>query len=410
MNAELRQQAQLSLTGVTMPRLASNLLLLNRQQLSAQLSVLAEQNPLIELPEPGGMPRLDPPGITLAEHVAEQLAYTPLDKLLRADALRCLSALDQRGYLPNDRQLAKLAQLPLMRSAAASDTIRQLSPIGVGARSLVECLTLQLDALSPQTEAVRLARRIINEHNGLFRQRDLRRLAPERQLASALAVLRSLQPRFANSFAAPAKAVIPDLEVRKSAGVWQIFPLARAVPFELSADAARLRDTSKIWRALNRQAHRLRDALEFRHATLLKVAQAMVDRQRAFFFEGNAALTPLGLSDIAATVGLSVSTISASIHSKYFAHAGKSLALKFLLQRNTCPTHPLAATALQEMLKHFIATEKSSAPLTDQHLMLLLHECGYPLARRTVTKHRIAANIIPSFLRRQDNLEPWKFQ
>lgn len=122
------------------------------------------------------------------------------------------------------------------------------------------------------------------------------------------------------------------------------------------------------------------------------------------------ALVPLGLRDLASITKYSVSTISAIIHNKHFVHAGKTFALKFLMQRDSCKQRPLASAALQARIKNFVAEETDNAPLTDQHLMRILHEQGYPLARRTVAKHRAAARIMPSFFRKQPQSELWKSQ
>ena len=150
-----------------------------------------------------------------------------------------------------------------------------------------------------------------------------------------------------------------------------------------------------------REARSLSSAVRFRNATLLRVAQAMVDRQRAFFERGRSALAPARLRDIAADTGLATSTVAAAIAHKGIATPHGTLALKYLLQRRVTGDGRLSAAALQEAIRSLVATEDPERPYTDEQIMTALkHKCG-ALARRTVAKHRRLAGALPSSLRRR---------
>ena len=391
------QETNLQLEQRLMPRLTRDLLTLNDLALQNKLQELAADNPLLEVRErtmSGGQPAVP----TLTEHLANQLETMPLATTVRADALRCLGELNERGYLPPVQELATYVGLTRQRAQRAVTTIRSLSPVGVGAHDLADCLTLQLEALPPSA-AVTGAQRLIKDHfSALGRGRH--DLLPRTGRSAALAVIASLRPSFANNFIAPAAAIEPDLLVQRVFGVWQVTLIAPDRPVQLRAGYAD-HGGSTAWRLLARQTHALLDALSFRAATLVLVAQALVDRQRAYFEQGKLALVPVRLCDIATDIGLSISTVSATIRHKHLATPGGTIALKYLLQRKTKGHGRLAAAALQEAIKQLVATEDPALPFTDDAIMTKLQAGHGAPARRTIAKHRQRAGILPSNLRRR---------
>lgn len=398
MTVTLQQLPQLQANLHPMPRLTSRLLQLGRQELHHELALLAEQNPLLELIE-RELPRLATPIPTLAEHLHEQLGKTPMTERLRADATRCVASINGRGYLPATAALALATGLSPTRASAATKAIRRLDPIGVGAHDLADCMALQLAAIGTVTPTVQAARRLVRDHfPALARRRH--DLLPALHRQEALAVLTTLQPRFADSFTQAATSVTPDLEAHRNAGVWQVRHRDSGLPVRIDATLAKQAQADPAWCKMFRQANSLLGTLAFRQATLLTVAQALVDRQRGFFERGPAALVPIRLRDIAATTGFAISTVAATVQGKYLATPKRVLALKYLFQRDTGGRRRQAAASLQEAIKQLIANEDPTAPLSDQQIMLTLRLSGPAPSRRTVTKHRLAANLPAAHLRR----------
>lgn len=386
-----------------MPRIASRLLGLNQQDLRLELSNLAQHNPFLELA--GESERAAPASYlatqqpTLKQFLHSQLEVMPLAAQLRDDCESCLDSLDGRGFLPKAAALAKAQQIPEPRAAKALAVIRSLNPVGVGAHDLAECLLLQLAAL-PERPGKAKAQKLIENNFALLARGRIDKL-PSDGLLMALEALRSLQPTFANDFASPAAYLVPDLAAVNDSGVWRVQPFDHEALATLHHDIAKAppgKDGAR-WRALARQARAVLSALEFRSSTLLRVAQALIDRQRRFFTAGRRALRPVGLRDLALDTGLSISTISTTLRHKSLSYPGGVITLKYFLQRKTAGGHT-AAAALQEAIRRIVEAEDPDHPLSDEAIMTRLQAEHGKAHRRTIAKHRKLARIPPAHLRR----------
>lgn len=368
---------------------------------------------------------------TLAEHLRAQLAATRARPRDRALVELLIDALDENGYLTCTVEEAWAlcpphAQIELDEITAALALLQSFDPPGVGARSPAECLRLQIDALSgarsglpaAATEALRLARHIVNDHLSLLAARDFARLrrlleASDEQLRSAQQVILGLNPHPGVAFSQTcADYVVPDIHVRRKGGRWMaqlnpdVMPRLRVNPeYAAAVKAERRTDRNKedaSWSTRLQEARWLIRNMQQRFDTILRVSQAIVERQSKFFAHGEIAMRPLVLREIADTVGLHESTISRVTTGKYMSTAFGVFELKYFFGSHVATEAGGAAssTAIRALIRQLIGAEDPKNPLSDSRLAELLGEQGIKVARRTVAKYREALKIGPVALRK----------
>lgn len=398
MKATLGQQTQQRLTHAQVPRLAGRLLSLGAAGLAAELRAIAEQNPALEYDEPE-LPPARGTQPTLHEHLAQQLETTPATARVRADALLCLGEMDPRGYLAAPGEVAAATGLSPARAERAVAAIRRLGPVGVGALDLADRLLMQLDDMDGGADVARARALVAGHFKALSRGR--RDLLPKAGLDRALAVIEGLRPSVANDFAEAAEAIVPELEAYRARGYWKVRHAEGPGRARLAGGAAS-GSRGGPWRRKVREARAVVGALGFRGDAMLRVAQALVDRQRGFLERGRGHLRPVRLRDVAADTGLAVSTVAAAVSNKSMATPSGVVALKFLVQRKAAGgANHVSAAALQEAIKGLVSAEDPAAPLTDEAIMERLRTDGLAASRRTVAKHRARAGLAPSNLRRR---------
>lgn len=363
---------------------------------------------------------------TLAEHLRSQLAVTTASRRDRALVELLIEALDERGYLATPLE-ELLALCPTEAGVEPDDLtaalalLQSFDPPGVGARSAAECLCLQLDALLRQGDptappaTIALARRIVSEHLPLLAARDyakLRKLldTDDDALRDAHALIRRLNPHPGVGFeASEPDYIVPDVYVRKIGNRWvaQLNPdVMPRLRLNQSYAAIVKREKSKEghtpWSVRLQEARWLIRNVQQRFDTILRVAQAIVDRQHNFFTHGAIAMRPLVLREIAETVDLHESTISRVTSNKYMATPFGVFELKYFFGSHVATETGGAAssTAIRALIKQLIGAEDPKNPLSDSKLAELLGEQGIVVARRTVAKYREALKIAPVAMRK----------
>jgi RNA polymerase sigma-54 factor len=343
---------------------------------------------------------------TLQQHLREQLMISPMGERDRALAHMIIDSLDDDGYFkPDFEELA--AMVPAEHDvrpeefAAALCLVQSLDPAGVGARNLEECLCLQLEALPEDTPARATALAMCRGHLALLGNREWARLqhavgCDEAQLHRARNLIRSLDPRPGHRFGAPeARYVVPDIIVRKLRDKWtaSINPasLPRVRLNRAYAEVVSNRGHSN--QSLSRQLQEARwllRSIEQRFATIQRVADSIVARQRGFFEYGEVAMKPLTLKLIAGELGLHESTVCRVTNSKYMATPRGLFEFKHFFSRKlaTDSGGAASATAVRAVMREMIAAEDPRAPLSDAELARLLAQQGLRVARRTITKYR----------------------
>jgi RNA polymerase sigma-54 factor len=349
------------------------------------------------------------PEPSLQAHLRNPLMLSPMGERDRALAHLIVDALDDDGYLKVS--LEELAALLTADGGVEPDELRaslklvqQLEPAGVGARDLQECLTLQLNARDERGPAWECACRIVQNHLPVLAAHELGKLqqqlnCDEKTMHQAIALIRSLDPKPGHRFGrGDARFVIPDVIVTKVRGKW-VCNLNPAVVPRLRinrsyADAVSGAGHSFLSKQLQ-EARWLLRSMEQRLVTIQRVAEAIVQKQRAFLEYGEVAMKPLALKHIAAQLNLHESTVCRVTNNKYMATPRGVYEFKHFFSRQlaTEAGGACSATAVRALLKELITTEDPARPLSDAKLATLLSEQGLRVARRTITKYRTLMRV-----------------
>jgi RNA polymerase sigma-54 factor len=352
---------------------------------------------------------------SLREHLSWQLGLMTIPERDRTLVQCLIEALDDDGYLT--QTLEELAEtLPAELEIEPEELqialrhLQYFDPTGVGARNAQECLALQL-AILPADDIQVLALKIVRDHLALLAGRDFVKLkkltgCDDDALRAAQLLIRSLNPRPGAQYTAlAARYVTPDVVVRKLRGHWTVNVNSDAFP--------RLRINSLYAQILSRQrgsglAGQLQEArwliknIQQRFDTILRVAQAIVDRQRQFLDHGEVAMRPLVLREIADILGLHESTVSRVTTQKYMATPRGIFELKYFFGSHVATETggACSATAIRALIKQLIGAEEPKKPLSDSQISEVLGQQGIVVARRTIAKYREALNIPPVNLRK----------
>ncbi len=357
----------------------------------------------------------------LQGHLEWQLNLTPMSETDLEIATMLIDGIDQDGYLHTtvDDILGSLdPELGVEDDEvkAVLKRLQQFDPPGVFARDLRECLILQLEQLPTDTPWITEAKYVVSEHINLLGSHDYTTLMrkaklKEDGLRSVLGLIKALNPKPGSGISSEEpEYVVPDVLVRNIRDEWRV---------ELNPDISpRLRvnaDYASLIRRADNSADNsfLKDhlqearwfikSLQSRNDTLLKVAIKIVEYQLDFFEEGEEAMKPLVLHDIAEAVGMHESTISRVTTQKYMHTPRGIFELKYFFSSHvsTDTGGECSSTAIRAMIKKLIADENPRKPYSDNKLSALLGEKGIQVARRTVAKYREAMLIPPSNERKQ---------
>jgi len=357
---------------------------------------------------------------TLREHLREQLMISPMGSRDRALAHMVIDSLDDDGYfkLSFDELAALVPAEHDVRPEdflAALRLVQSLDPAGVAARSLEECLELQLLPLDEDTPGRACALDIVRgRHLQLLGNREWARLqhavaCDEHTLHTARALIRTLDPKPGHRFGSTeARYVVPDVVVRKVRERWvaSINPasLPRVRLNRAYAEALQGRGSSQSLSRQLQEARWLLRSIEQRFATIQRVADAIVARQRGFFEYGEVAMKPLTLKLIAGELGLHESTVCRVTNSKYMATPRGLFEFKHFFSRRLATESggAASATAVRAVMRELIAAEDPRAPLSDAELARLLAQQGLRVARRTITKYRALMRLPSVDVRRAD--------
>ena len=352
----------------------------------------------------------DQSGQTLREHLLWQLEledFTPREAVIGETII---DAINDDGYLTVE--LAEIKDF-VGNDAGVTDEeleqalakVQRLDPVGIGARSLAECITLQLRQLESSTPGVDLAMRMASDHLAHIANQEygeIRRAlrTTEEDFDEALALVKSCNPKPGLTVSpAPAEYVVPDVFVRKIDGRWQVEISASGSPrLSVNQQYAKLLRGSGDHAALRTQLQEARwlvRSLEIRNETLLKVATCIVTRQREFLEHGDEAMKPLVLRDVAESIGMHESTISRVTTNKYMHTPRGVFEFKYFFSSHlsTVDGEEQSSTSVRAKIRKMIGAENPAKPLSDSKIASQLAEDGITVARRTVAKYREAMKI-----------------
>jgi len=360
----------------------------------------------------------DESGNTLREHLLWQLEmehFTPRQAVI-GEAI--VDSINDDGYLDGELEeilggLDSASGFTLDEVKESLTLVQRLDPVGIGARSISECIILQLRQLDTTTPGLELAVQLAQNHLDLIAsqsfgemRRDLR--ATEEDLHDALALIKSCNPKPGLAVSpAAAEYVIPDVFVRKIDGHWQVEISATGIPrLSVNQQYARLLRGSgdhAVLRSQLQEARWLIRSLEIRNETLMKVATCIVTRQTAFLEHGDEAMKPMVLRDVAEEIGMHESTISRVTTNKYMHTPRGVFEFKYFFSSHLSSAggEDQSSTSVRAKIRKLIGAENPGKPLSDSKIANILAEDGITVARRTVAKYREAMNISSSSERRQ---------
>lgn len=353
---------------------------------------------------------------SLHDQLRKQLLVWPLSDRERILAQLLIGELSDAGYLETSLEelleiIPRENSVKLHELEAALTIVQQLEPAGIGARTLQECLLLQLAEVPETVPGRALAISMVTEHFELLARRQFPRIeqllgCDDTALHTARALIRTLDPRPGRCHAADeTRYVIPDVIVSQSGKRWVAKMNPAAQPsIRLNRSYAELAGGKQGSLACN---HMLQEArwmlrnIEQRLDTIQRVANAIVARQRVFFSHGDAAMRPMILSDIAGEIGIHESTVCRATNGKYMATPRGLFEFKYFFSRQL-PARggSCSALAIRALIRELIAAENPEQPLSDVQLARLLNDQGFGLVRRTVTKYRTQMRVPSVELRR----------
>jgi RNA polymerase sigma-54 factor len=355
---------------------------------------------------------------TLQEHLQWQLGLSKLGEREQRIGAAILDAVNDDGYLIEPIEEIALNLMPELTVLPTEveqvlKVVQSFDPPGVAARSVSECIELQLrqlDADTPGLEtALVIAANYLDEvaaHQYTLLRRQLR--SSEDDLDQALALVRACQPRPGSSLHANAPDyVVPDVFIRRTEQGWAVEINPASVPrIRVNQSYAGMLGRSADFATMRTQLQEARwliRSLEIRNETLLKVARCIVQRQAAFLDQGEEFMQPMILKDVADAVEMHESTISRVTTNKYMHTPRGVFEFRYFFSSHVSGTDgsELSSTAIRAKIRKLISSEDQDKPLSDSRIAEILSDDGVQVARRTVAKYREALNIAPSSERKR---------
>ena len=375
-------------------------------------------------------------GTSFAEYLKSQIYLTKMDKPDRHIAKFVVGNIDEDGYLRrtveelvDDLAFREGLQVTDEKMEEIVEQVKQFDPVGVGAYDLQECLLMQLSR-KETTSSVKLAYKIIKDQFEVFSKRNFhklqqRLLVDEEQLSQAITEITRLNPRPGSAWIGTVvernqSIVIPDFIVEQEDDKLQITINHGNIPaLHVSAqykdmmdeythptqlNNAQIREAARFVKTNVENAQYFIDAIRQRYETMMRTIEVLVHLQRDFFTQGDSMyLKPLTLKEIADRTGYDISTVSRAFSNKYVQTEFGVFPLKFFFSEGitNAQGQEVSTREIKQKLREVIEQEDKTSPVTDDQLVEIMHEAGYPIARRTVAKYREQMDIPVARIRRQ---------
>lgn len=352
---------------------------------------------------------------TLYEHLLSQVTYMKLNDTSKKTIEYIIQLLDSNGYLyfPVE-EISKELKADTETIENAIRFVQGLDPIGVGARSLQECLLLQLKALPKRNE---LAETIVREYFELFAEKSWKEIAKNldvklSDIQEVFDFIQTLQPRPGAAFqGGDAQYIIPDFDIQVEDGVVSMRMQDSYLPkvslnlqyYQHFLEEKDSHTKSYLQEKVD-QCQWIMRSLEQRKLTLQNVMNEIINRQLDFFIKGPAHLKPLIMSEIAHSLDIHESTVSRAVKDKFVQTPFGIYEMKYFFSRNIQTTGPAdtSSTQVKNIMKQLIDGENKQKPLSDQEIVdILKKEHGIIVSRRTIAKYRDQLNIPSSSKRKR---------
>lgn len=350
---------------------------------------------------------------TLREHLLSQLKLMPLSDRDQTLVALLVDAINDDGYL--EQPLEELAEIlpeeyeidPLELSTVLK-LIQHLDPPGIGARNLAECLSLQVQAMPADAPCRDLALTLVQHHLPVLAARDFAKLrkllqCDEDTLREVQHLVTHLNPRPGADFShlGSDHYIQHEIVVKKVKGLWvanlnqEVMPRLRINQMYADILKRNRESSSQYLVSQMQEAKWMIKNIEQRFSTILRVSQAIVDRQRNFLEHGEIAMRPLVLREIADELGLHESTISRVTTKKYMLTPRGVYELKYFFGSHVATESggACSATAIRALIKQLVSEENPKKPLSDNQITDILGKQGIVVARRTIAKYRESLQI-----------------
>lgn len=375
-------------------------------------------------------------GTSFHEHLQDQLGLRSLTEKQEVLATYLIGNLDDDGYvrrkleaIANDLAFSQNIETDEDELLEVLRIVQDLEPIGVGARSLQECLLIQIENKNRETPVIELAWKILKYYFNEFTKKHYEKIITrlnitEDDLKAAMNEILKLNPRPGSSFSSSSQSIqtlVPDFILENNEGDLQLSLNARNVPdlklsytytemlqsYSSKSKSEKTRSDKEAISFVKQKLDSAKwfiDAIRQRQNTLLLTMNAIIEYQYKYFLEGDESkLKPMILKDIAERTGLDISTISRVANSKYIQTHFGIYSLKYFFSEGlqTESGEEVSTREIKSILKECIENEEKKKPLTDDKLTDILKEKGYKIARRTVAKYREQLNIPVARLRKE---------
>ncbi|MBQ6456384.1 MAG: RNA polymerase factor sigma-54 [Mogibacterium sp.] len=348
---------------------------------------------------------------TLGEYLLKQLGYIKCTDEVKRAAGYIIYSLSSSGLLDTELgEISGMAACSHEDAESALEIVQSLDPPGVGARSIEECLCLQLD---PEDELTEDAMAVINGYLREIAVGNIKAITRSlgitaERLIQIIEVIRTLDPKPCSRFAdnLPVQYMDPDVYADLVNGDIIVYLAGSQPQLCLSAYYSSLLKSSEDPAVIEYLKERIDSASRFiqnieqRNRTILNVTRAIMTHQRQFLDFGAKALRPLTMQEVADELDISVSTVSRAISGKYIHCGGSTYAIK---QFFSSEVGGKARDSVLERIRELIAEEDPAHPLSDQKIADILAGENIDISRRTVAKYRDSAGILPTSMRKTDN-------
>ena len=357
---------------------------------------------------------------SLGDHLLWQINLSHFSPVDTAIAQAIVYGLDEDGFLQESLAEIRASLAPELlveedEVLAVLHRVQRLEPVGVATRDPAECIRVQLSALTSDTPGRDLALRIARDFLDLVARHDFDELArqtgaAEKSLATALDLIQSLEPRPGARYDNRRdEYLVPDVYVTRAEDQWRVTlnpendPGLRLNRYYIDLLRKSGGEDAEYLQGRLQEARWLMSSIELRNQTLLRVSQCIVDFQEPFLEQGELAMRPLVLKDVAEQIGVHESTVSRATTRKYMLTPRGLFELKYFFSSHvrTEDGGAISATAVKARLQMLLDREPPESPLSDQELSDLLRKTGILAARRTVAKYRESLGIGSSSERRR---------
>jgi len=356
----------------------------------------------------------------LREHLLNQIKLMPLSERDQRLMLLLIDSINEDGYLEESLEeivesLPLELEVDLLELQTALKHIQNLDPPGIGACNLQECILLQFNAMPKDTPDMDVAREIVENHLAVLANKDFAKLrkllnCSEITLKNAQNLILMQNPRPGSKFAQIKSDhfIQHEVIVKKVKGIWiatlndGVMPKLRINQMYADILKRNRENSSQYLQSQMQEARWMIKNIQQRFSTILRVSQAIVDRQRNFFEHGEIAMRPLVLREIADELELHESTISRVTTHKYMLTPRGVFELKYFFGSHvaTDAGGACSATAIRALIKQMVSEENPKKPFSDNQISDTLAKQGIVVARRTIAKYRESLNIPPANLRK----------